>query len=109
MIDRTNVETTSKQSSESVIRQLQQNNRELMDAFELILSIDSSGRHAQLDDAPEMYFRRSYEQISKICIFSSGAFFSFSHTAPMHQIVFPFPVPIRRRSSRWPIRPSIRR
>jgi two-component system sensor histidine kinase/response regulator len=78
-------------SDQTSYRTLLQNNRELKDALDLILSIDSSSRNVQLGEAPEFYFRRSYEEISKVCVFSTGGFFSFSQSSPLGQLIFPFP------------------
>ncbi len=66
-------------------------NRELKDALDLILSIDSSNHHAKLEDAAELFFLRSYEQISKVCSFSTGGFFSFAQPPVMHQLAYAFP------------------
>ncbi|MBP6671984.1 MAG: hypothetical protein KA247_02490, partial [Bacteroidetes bacterium] len=85
------METFSEHTPEHLVHHLQQNNRELKDALDLILSIDSSGRHAQLGESPETYLQRSYEQISKICTFTSGGFFTFSQSASLHQLIVPFP------------------
>ncbi|MFZ4619388.1 MAG: response regulator [Bacteroidota bacterium] len=70
---------------------LTQKNRELKDALDLILSIDSSNHHAKLDEPLEKFFHRSYEQISKVCTFTTGGFFSFAQIPLTHQLTFAFP------------------
>ncbi len=70
---------------------LGRNNRELKDALDLILSIDSSNHHTKLEDTAERFFLQSHEQISKVCRFTSGGFFTFEQSQQSHQLSFAFP------------------
>ncbi len=71
--------------------QLQTNVRELRDALDLILSIDSVNHELLLDDAIEKVFVFASEQMNRICTFQQAGFFAFETMAPQTKLVYSFP------------------